>query len=434
MAYVPPKRSISKRAILCIFLGVLAISGSILMYLQMQQKNAQPLEHATICGLNEEKSAQKLRQENTEVYPISDYQFYGESLNLYREDYAFGGNDDVKRKSIELTNLCNDETITYTMEDDADRRIDLATLEPGFYALSIIDQQEKKRLVYDEKLISEPFTTVKRNEKVHTVKLLADANMTEPALAHNDLFLQVEETEPGSEIDVFIDPYGDRMSNGYRVSAGSGNGLSEAEEMQEAAQLLKTKLESYGLRVAISKSDAQEVIGYYGEEGIMKKAYDSHAKYYLELAMNTAAQSSYQGTEIFHSNYSSPTLANTLMYALRKHTSLKASNAFVWTDRNEGVNACNLIAGEDGQKIYDVLPSLRESGGRITGSGSYSASAKLNADFAQANRFGMQAVSINFIYLSNEEDANTWKSEKDAILTELADAFVKAIHVKEDAS
>lgn len=432
MAYVPPKRRISRKTWILFAVVGIVIVGSVFGYVKIKERQSQHLEHFTICGLNEEKSAEKLNQATTELYTIRDYQFYGESLNLYAQPYSLTSKDDTDRKSIDLVNLCTEESLTYTMEDNADRRIALSELEPGVYALSIRDDLIKKRLVYEGTLISEPFTTVKRDGKVKKATLIADQTMVEPNLSQNFLFLQIEEVEPGDEFDVFIDPYGDRMSNGLYQPAGSGNGLKEAEEMQKAAEILKEKLESYGLRVALSKEKGEDIIGYYGEDGIMEKAYASKAKYYLELGMNSAAQSVYQGTEIYHSNYSSPTLANSLMYALRKNTSLKASNAFTWTDRNEGVTSCNLTEGESGGKIYDILPSIRESGGRVTGAGTFSEAAKLNASFAQDNRFGLQAVSINFIYLSNAEDVATWNQERDAILSELADAFVKAIHVSED--
>lgn len=435
MSYVPPNRKIPMKWILVVILVICIFLGAGLGCFYIKNNQTPRLEHFTICGLSEEKTAEALHEETSEeTYTIRDYQFYGESLNLYAEDFTLGGKDDVRRKSIDLVNLCTDESLTYTMEDNADRRIDLAELEPGFYALTINDHLVKKRLIYEGTFVSEPFTTVKRDGKVKKVTLIADPAIVEPQLTQNYLFLQIEETQPQNEYDIFIDPYGAHLSNGAYTPASSGNGLDEAKEMQAAAEYLKEKLESYGLRVALSKNKYDDVLSYYGSDGIMDRAYQSNAKYYLELGMNVSAQSAYAGTEIYHSNYSSATLANSLMYALRKNTSLKASNAYTWTDRNEGVTSCNLTEGSDGQKLYDILPSIRESGGRVTGAATFSETAKGNASFAKDTRSGMQALSINFIYLSNPEDAEVWKKEKDAILTELADAFVKAIHVSEEAS
>lgn len=399
-------------------------------YRYIQSSNTNEQEQFTMCGFHEEKTKEILSALSGETYTISDYGVYGESLNLFQKEYTLGGQDDVKRKSIDLYNLCTQETQTYTMESTADRQIDLAELKHGFYTLLINDSLVKKRLVYDQPLDSEPFTTVSRDGKVKKIKLLANQELIEPKLSQNILFLQVLEDDAGDEVDVFIDPYGNRMLNGVYNPSGSGNGLSEADEMQKAAQSLKEKLEGYGLRVALAKEDAQEALGYYGEDGIMKKAYESKAKYYIELGMNNSTQNAYAGTEIYYSNQASNTLANALMYALKKNTSLSPSNAYTWNDRSEGVSSSGQTKGIDDQ-TYDVLPALRESGGKFTSAACFSEAAKQNTDFALSSNRGMYALSINFIYLSNAEDAAIWKQNQDKILTELADAFVKAIHVSE---
>ena len=256
--------------------------------------------------------------------------------------------------------------------------------------------------------------------------------MIGPASANHDLFLKIEEADVQADVyDIFIDPYGQRLINGVVQSAGNANGLDESVEMQWAAEQLKGELEKHGLKVMLAKDKHDDILGYYGKEGIMQKAYASHAKYYLELGMNSSAQSVDSGTEIIYSNYSSATLANTLMYELTKNTSLSGSDLNSWFQRNSGVGASNTAAGADGKEIYDMLPSLRESGGRISAAGQFSDAAKENAEVVQSSRCGMQAVSINFIYITNAEDARIWKKEREVIITELSDAFLKAIHVSE---
>lgn len=432
MAYVPPKRRYHKKAMLITVLVVAVCICAGLGYQALNQRKKQDTKSFTICGFNEEKTTQVLSKLSQETYTISDYGWYGESLNVFHNDFALGGTDDVRRKSIELYNLCNEEAQTYTMETSIDRQIEVSELEPGFYTMMINDQLVKKRLVYDEVLKSEPFTTIARNGKVKKVSLLADQSLTSPALPNHILFLQIEEAQAGEdEVDVFLDPYGDRMIQGVLNSSGSANGLNEAEEMQKAAQSLREKLEGYGLRVAIAKEDAHEALGYYGEDSLMERAYKSGAKYYLELGMNSSPQSAFSGTEIYYSNHVSNTLANALMYALKRNTNLSASNAYTWNDRSEGVATSSLTTGVDGEQ-YDLLPALRESGGKFTGAARFSDAATANTSFALSQNTGMYALSINFIYLSNPKDANIWKEEQDIILTELAEAFVKALHLSEE--
>ncbi len=216
MAYVPPKKQRHiKPVMIIVLMATLAIAVT-WGYRSWQAAQPKEWENMTICGFDEEKTRELLQNTRKETYTIQDYQFYGESLNVFAQAYQLGEKDDVKRKSITLHNLCNEETITYTMEDSADRQIDLVEPQEGFYALSIHDVQKDKQLVYANVLHSEPYYTVRRNGKVKRITLIADASISEPALSQNTLFLQIEEVDPQEDVaDVFIDPYGDRMINGY---------------------------------------------------------------------------------------------------------------------------------------------------------------------------------------------------------------------------
>lgn len=430
MAYVPPKKQHNLKSFLLIVLAVFVVSGCIFAGYHFFQQQKGKAKGFSICGLNEEKSMEKISYQGA-TYSISDYMYYGESLNLFAKPYQADKQDDVKRKSIELTNLCNGDSIIYTMENGADRQIDVSELSDGFYTLTINDELVKKRLVYTEVLESEPFYTVARDNKRKKLTLLADAAMAEPKLKENALFLKVESEKPSKDVyDVFIDPYGNRMLNNVYQSGVSGNGLQEATEMQWAAEYLKQKLEAQGLTVMLAKNRAEEALGYYGNDGIMKKAYASKAKYYIELGMNSASHNAYRGMEIYYSNYASKTMANALMYAIKKQTSIIASNAYTWENHSEGVSSAFLAKGKDNEQIYDMQPSLRESGGRITLAAQFSDAALQNQSFAKESQLGMQAVSINFIYVSNPKDAAVWKKEKQKIMDTLAEAFVKAIHIE----
>lgn len=432
MAYVPPKKQKHGKWIAIIAVVIAIVFGVLWGYQSFHPQTPAEEKPFTVCGWNEQETAERLKRNAAEDYAISDYLYYGESLNLFAKDYEPGKDDDVRRKSITLSDVCTGENVIYTMEDTADRQIDLRELKPGFYALSILDDFTEKRLVYDEQIEAEPFYTVARDGKVKRVTLLGDKDLVTPALTQNDLFLQVEECKPQSAVyDVFIDPYGARKVNGVVQDSGSANGLAESQEMQWAAEQLKAELEKHGLTVLLAKDDADEALGYYGSAGIMQKAYAAKAKYYLELGMNASSQAADRGMEIYYSHYASPTLANTLMYELTKHTSLIGSELNTWTERYSGVSADYTIVGNDGQESYDRLPCLRESGGRISGAGRFSAAAQENAAVVQASRAGMQALSINFIYITNQADAQIWKKERETIVTELSNALVKAIHADE---
>ena len=81
------------------------------------------------------------------------------------------------------------------------------------------------------------------------------------------------------------------------------------------------------------------------------------------------------------------------------------------------------------KEYYDTNIYLRESGGRATFAAMYSdLSKEQNAVFKDAN--GMNAIEIDFAYVSNSEDAAFWKANKEAIAKQCADSFASAIGVK----
>ncbi|MCI9523980.1 MAG: hypothetical protein HFF01_02875 [Erysipelotrichaceae bacterium] len=430
MAYVPPKDTGKKKKIRYVLAVLFLCVLSIGVYFIIQSLTGEKKSEISICGFNKHQSEQLLKESYTETYEVSDYLFYGESLNLFQNPHDLEKMDPISRKTVELINLCSDETFTYTMESYVDRKIDVGELPSGLYSIYLNDQVVKKRLTYQEAIRSEPFYSVARNGKQKVITLIADKQLSEETLKDNTLFIKIEDVEIQEEsVDVFLDPYGPRLVNGFAQPVGSANGMNEAEEMQKAAEKIKAYLESYGLRVAIAKEEALEPLSYYGFDGIMDRAYQSGAKYYIELGMNASSQSTVRGFEIYHSDQASGSLSNSIGYALSKNTPLQASNAYTWKSHSEGVASCPLI-GSAGKEIYDSFPAIRESGGRATGAAQMNADAKTNASFVAEGNTGMYAISVNFIYLSNADDVALWKQKQDDILKQFSEAFVKAIHGK----
>ena len=90
MAYVPPKKQKHTREIVlgCIVLAV--VFGAVWGYRRYNHHASSKEEPFTICGLDVEQTAEKLQSKEKDSYMISDYLFYGESLNLFAKDYEAG--------------------------------------------------------------------------------------------------------------------------------------------------------------------------------------------------------------------------------------------------------------------------------------------------------------------------------------------------------
>lgn len=330
----------------------------------------------TVCGLNSEETIHLLNKKAADTLTVRDYVFYGESLGLYTQTYdAKGDKDELAGKTVELHNLCTDETIPMTMDSTADQKITLEDLNPGYYEITVIDNLVKKRVIFDRTLHSDTFTTVQRKGNVNAIKLIADQDLLkdyDSKLDQNYLFLSVEKAKPKEgDIDVLLDPYGMNMDLTYVPDEGNkGNGITEYKETYKAAVWMKEELEQHGLRVEITKSDASEQPKpAYGKDGRLADGYQKHARYYIYLRFNTNPDENVSGMEIWHSAYSSPTLGKNIMYGLEKK--LKMSGSAYTDANNPGVGASPLISGG-----YDMYSNIREAGGRATMAGKGSENAR----------------------------------------------------------
>lgn len=388
----------------------------------------------SVCGLNETESVEKINKTSADTFVLKDYLYYGESLNLYEEPYSPTNEDNMAGKSVELHNVCNDETISMIIQSNVDQRISLEDLEPGFYDISILDHQIKKRFVFENTLKDNSYTTVKRNGIVKRIQVIANKNLLKDQNIQwdqNYLFLQIDEVEPSSDdIDVLIDPYGMNMDVTYTPDEGNvGNGLVENTEMFEAANIMKEELEQYGLRVAITKKSVNDSGKAYGEDGRLSIGYKKNARYYLNLRFSKDTSTSVRGMEIQNSAYASSALAKMITYELERNIDMPLCGVYSG-ENSAGILQTYFVEGMDGKQIYDGNLYLRESGGRATLAGKYSEnSQKENASFVSKN--GMLGLEINFGYVSNERDATLWKEKKETIVKETAKAFAEGINVIE---
>lgn len=432
MAYAPRERNTKKQWKMIIPLLFLVI---ILVYIVARtiiNDKTTVSDRFTVCELSEEDSISLLSKQYKDVIEISDYFYYGESLNFYQSKYSPENNDTLSGKTIELKNICSNEVISMTMENTIDQKLVLDEIPQGFYEVYIIDNLVRKRAVFDRPLEENSFYTAKRKGHVNRISLVADKNLLHEygkTLDQNYLFLQVkQESADNGEIDVLIDPYGMNTDLTWLPDEGAKfNGLNENDEMYYAATVLKEELENkYGLRVMITKNAKDEAGKAYGKDGRIAKGYDHNAKYYLLLRFNNFADDAYRGFEIMHSAYCSRTLARNITYGLEKNLNLTLSE--LYGTKDPGIVSCLLAEGKDGKLIYDSNLYLRESGGRGTLAASYSdTSSEQNESFKNEN--GMLGLEIDFAYISNKADAEQWKKSKDEIIKETAKGFAEGINV-----
>ncbi len=426
-SYVPRGSRLRWRSFLLFFLVCCAVVFGIQHVLENRQQRQ--VNTYGVCGLSNLQTHELLgqaQQEQTELLTLSDYLFYGETLNLYHEMYNKNTSDRFAGKMVILRNLCSGLDFVYMMEKQADGQIPLEDLDPGFYQVYIMEDLKEKKVVSQQKL-NDVFYTVTRNGTNHKIELIADQNRfddetdTTPFLDQNYLFLQVsEEAQPQDYVDIMIDPGGMNQDNGYTDRGVHGNGLEAYLENYRLAEKLKEELEKLGLKVELTRQQ-DEVVNSYGEDGRLDRAYSAHARYYLDLEMKSAINMQLRGTDIVYSSFSSSRMASTVLKSLVENTSL------IYAQDSTG-SASGTSVGVDGT-LYDGQKMIRESGGRILGAATFSEASMENTAFAAENRWGMQTLIIQTIFVSNPQDAAVWQSELDEIASAIAQGIAQALRL-----
>ncbi len=424
--YVPRKNKIQWKIVLVIF-GVVMLSFTGLDFALKYEKKEQVNRYG-VCGLNDTKTRTLIEEAAVEeVMIIRDVLFYGETLNLFEEPYVLNQRDPLIGKTIVLKDLCTGDDFLYILEGTVDGQLPLEDLDPGFYTVSLMQDTKLVQLAM-EAPFEETFYTITRNGTNHKITLKADQTMfnnpedTENYLTANLLFLEVtEETAPAGVVDIVIDPGHYSYDNGNYLEVGATvEGRTEAQETYDFALILQEKLEALGLRTWITRKSDTDIVNSYGLQGRLYQGYQAQAKIYLDIQLGSASNTALRGTQVIYSSFSSNRLASTVYNEILEGTSLVSTG----NGSNPGILASGKLNGYDGRMM------IREAGGRILGAGTFSEkAASENGSFARDSRFGMQAITLEYAFLSNPEDMTIWDQQQELIAEKTAAGLARYLGI-----
>lgn len=422
-----PRRPISWKIILPVFLLVaLSVYVGIVFLYPKEEPVGDP--GFTICNKSlSETQALFAEMEFPQTTEMADYLIYGETLNIYGAPYDILTPDPFVGKTAVIRNICDGYEWVYMLEKTIDGKIPLELLPDGFYEIFVVEDLERKRL-YSTDTLSDIFYPVRRQENLKKVTLIADKTLVkddeeQTILDRNYVFLQVEsiiETEETDAIiDVYIDPAHSTWNYNTIDRGRMAFNLTEASETLKIALLLRDKLEAKGLNVALARADEEEVIDLYGTDGRLYKAYQGQAKYYIELNMNYTLNKDIRGSRIIYSSYASNKFATAIFKSF-----LETEGVEVYGKANKS-NIAGVVAASRHEGL-DSYPVIRETGGRILSAGTISELAiSQNASFVSQERQGMQAVSLELIFISNEEDTQVFTNQLDRMAENIASGISK---------
>lgn len=416
----PYKVKIRKRIIILIV--SLVILGVTIVYIVNPKEDVIPVSYP-VCDYNQDKIIEEFKNYKfDDKLAIEDYFYYGETLSLFENKYDISQRDELLGKTIVLENICTKQEYFYLIDQDVDGQIPVSQLPPGMYEVFINDNFLKKRVVAKEKIFDSINLT--RNKTVsNNVELVGTRNIFDDKnhmdyLNDDYLFLSVKENKKDvADYDIVIDPQQGNNPSGWFDNMGvEVDGLIEADENYDMAILIKNELEKSGLKVLITRDSKDHIINMYGDQGRLHKAYNSKAKYYIEIGW---ANTEMGGLKVYNSAFSSAQFAGNIANYLLLETNLETLNS-------EGVFQHRLYNGLDGSM------TIREIGGKALAAATVSETAvEQNSSFAFNNPHGQEALYIEYISYKNQAEVSAWKDNKQTWAAETANAIIAYLDIGE---
>lgn len=388
----------------------------------------------TICNYSVSKTQDTLESLSySDTIQMHDYLVYGETLNIFAQNYVLNQKDTFIGRTVKLINLCDGYEWVYMLEGNIDGQIPLELLPNGFYEVYIIDNLIQKRVISSLD-IEDIFYPVNRNNQGKTIEILSDLNLgssedRKVSLDKRYLYLSVKDStseERETVYDIVLDGANSTYI-GQRVDRGkSAFNMVESNETVRMAILVQEELEAAGLKVYMTRDDSEDVIDLYGIDGRLYNAYASKAKYYLEFNMLYSSLAERSGAVMSYSHFSSNRFA-TAVFKSYLNANIISAYGSASSSNIAGVKSASLYEG------FDSIPVIRESGGRILGAGTMSEASLTNASFNADARYGLQTISLDLIHLSNENDAMLYANNTEALAHAIAQGIIEYIRLEDQS-
>lgn len=261
---------------------------------------------------------------------------------------------------------------------------------------------------------------------------------------YNTLVLTVNENTDDNIYDVVIDP-----GHGGMDSGANKNGYSETDFTMDIAMKIKERLESYGVRVKLTREEGQltknEVLSDYGKGGRAVISHEVNAKYLFSIHLNSNGSTSIHGVEIYAPVNIDYQFAKTLAANIVEKTGTSYSNnrvsrvfdgIYSRTFTEYDVKTSLEEYANKNMEAYDITTKsnyyymIRETGGIMTGAYVDNRNEpKIKANPYYNSNVGTEAYLCELGYLTNTTDLENIKNNEDKYVEAIADSFMTLFNV-----
>lgn len=363
---------------------------------------------------------------------IDEYYFYGNHFNI-------NGNINTNGFSVNKVNLILDGTkykysfpLNYTINSTGIHYFASKLLNMGL-DLDVLNIDNYKS--YIEVISNDNSVLYKINDKTNNKSTIyytiTDKDLNKKIMINNEdeyLNLNVKDTKE-KIYDIIIDP-----GHGGKDEGACKNRVCEINYTLDLAKILKSNLEKFGYKVALTRNE-DIYLEQYGSDGRIARAYKSKAKLLLSIHLNSTTVS-YSGLELYTSNNLNVDFARDMVKSIAKVSDLKESNntsfrlepgIYSRTFSSSNVADVNKDLKEPYKNVStntNYYYMIRETGGYMAGAYVDGQNGKGSNDYRNSN-VGLESYIIELGYINNSRDIESVNKNKNKYMEALANAINK---------
>jgi len=263
----------------------------------------------------------------------------------------------------------------------------------------------------------------------------------------NTIGFNITKSNNESVYDIIIDPGHGGLDAGacYRYTDPC-----ETDYTVKYSKALKEKLESYGLKVALSWTDVKssEKVVEYGPNGRATKGYSLNAKFVFSIHLNSAYDYNLSGLEIYTPYNIDYTLAKQLAnnikngagtnYSSNKHNQI-IDGVYTRTFTNAEINDYNKERLRKGYKPYSNITTktpyyymIRETGGKMTGGYVDGDNDDKVENQYRFSNIGMESYILELGYIQNKNDLDNLTNNQDKYIDAITNTIINYLGINEN--
>ena len=366
---------------------------------------------------------------------VDKFTIYGKYLNLEGTLPTSDGNYSIVLKNDKGETKINTTTENgkfYTNKYINDG-INLEKIKADSYLLLLCDIKEEKETCYHLNN-----TTEYKDNKYYTFTHDNTNNVItfteETYETHKYWEMKIS---PANKTDEFYDVVIDPGHGGVDTGAGNGR-YNESSFTLDYAKTLKSVLEEEGLKVKLTREEDKQIENY-GEGSRTGIAYESKAKLYLAIHLNSSGYKNQKGVEIYRAYEDNNDYAKLLADNIVKYANTSYSNntqskildgVYMRVYSPENIAALKKEAKTLGYEPYDFTDHetyyyfIRETGGIMTHAFSDGRNTKYKENIYRNYNQGTEAYLLELAYISNSDDLKSVINNKDGYIKALKESVL----------